>query len=113
MDLEKPGSFPDVYGRLAWDKPAPTVTRECSHPGNGRYSHPEQDRLLSVREMALIQGFPADYRFMGNISSKYRQIGDAVPPMIATMIAQSIFEDIAGRASSSISQQEVQFRLAV
>lgn len=113
MDPMKPGSFPDVYGRLAWDKPAPTVTRECSHPGNGRYSHPEQDRLLSVREMALIQGFPADYRFMGNISSKYRQIGDAVPPMIATMIAQSIADDIAGNASSPISQQEAQFRLAV
>lgn len=113
MDPKKPGSFPDVYGRLAWDKPAPTVTRECSHPGNGRYSHPEQDRLLSVREMALIQGFPADYRFMGNISSKYRQIGDAVPPMIATMIAQSIADDIAGNASSPISQQEAQFRLAV
>lgn len=113
MDPKKPGSFPDVYGRLAWDKPAPTVTRECSHPGNGRYSHPEQDRLLSVREMALIQGFPADYRFMGNISSKYRQIGDAVPPMIATMIAQSIADNIAGNASSPISQQEAQFRLAV
>lgn len=113
MDPQRPGSFPDVYGRLAWDRPAPTVTRECSHPGNGRYSHPEQDRLLSVREMALIQGFPADYRFMGNVSSKYRQIGDAVPPMIAMMIAQSIADDIAGKASSPISREETQFRLAV
>lgn len=109
MNVEKPGSFPDVYGRLAWDKPAPTVTRECSHPGNGRYSHPEQDRLLTVREMALIQGFPADYQFLGSLSFKYRQIGDAVPPMIATMIAQAIADDVAGKATAPIDQ----FRLAV
>jgi DNA (cytosine-5)-methyltransferase 1 len=41
MNVEKPGSFPDIYGRLAWDVAAPTVTRECGHPGNGRYTHPE------------------------------------------------------------------------
>lgn len=97
MNVNKPGSFPDIYGRLAWDKVAPTVTRECSHPGNGRYSHPEQDRLLSVREMALLQGFPADYQFLGSLSFKYRQIGDAVPPMIAAQIANAIAADAAGR----------------
>lgn len=100
MNVAKPGSFPDVYGRLAWDKPAPTITRECSHPGNGRYSHPEQDRLLTVREMALIQGFPPDYQFEGSLSFKYRQIGDAVPPMIAAMIAKALMEDAAGRSST-------------
>ncbi len=99
MKVEKPGSFPDVYGRLAWDKPAPTITRECSHPGNGRYSHPEQDRLLSVREMALLQGFPPNYYFEGSLSFKYRQIGDAVPPMIASKIAKSIYEDANGRGA--------------
>lgn len=110
MRPEKPGSFPDVYGRLAWDKPAPTITRECSHPGNGRYSHPEQDRLLSVREMGLIQGFPSDYQFEGSLSSKYRQIGDAVPPVIATMIAQAIADDVAGKTSRSNASQ---FSLAI
>lgn len=99
MNVEKPGSFPDVYGRLAWDRPAPTITRECSHPGNGRYSHPEQDRLLSVREMALLQGFPADYQFEGSLSFKYRQIGDAVPPLIAGLIADAIIEDSEGRGA--------------
>jgi len=97
MNAKKPGSFPDVYGRLAWDRPAPTVTRECSHPGNGRYSHPEQDRLLTVREMALVQGFPEDYRFLGSLSSRYRQIGDAVPPMVAGQIAHAILADAAGK----------------
>jgi DNA (cytosine-5)-methyltransferase 1 len=105
MRTDKPGSFPDVYGRLAWDKPAPTITRECSHPGNGRYSHPEQDRLLSVREMGLIQGFPDDYHFEGSLSSKYRQIGDAVPPMIARMIAQAVADDVAGKTLCTSAKQ--------
>src|SRR5690606_32568697 len=112
MDVGKPGSFPDIYGRLAWDRVAPTVTRECSHPGNNRYSHPEQDRLLSVREMALIQGFPADYHFEGSLSFKYRQIGDAVPPMVAAMIAEAIAADAAGRIATGASPAG-QLQLAV
>lgn len=96
MNTKKPGSFPDIYGRLSWDKPAPTVTRECSSPGNGRYTHPEQDRLLSVREMSLLQGYPEDYVFIGNLSSKYRQIGDAVPPLVSALLAKIVAEDAAG-----------------
>jgi DNA (cytosine-5)-methyltransferase 1 len=82
------GSHPDVYGRLAWDKPAVTIKRECAHVGNGRYSHPEHDRLLTVREMALLQGFPNDYKFMSkSMANRYRHIGDAVPPMISYQIS--------------------------
>jgi DNA (cytosine-5)-methyltransferase 1 len=81
------GSHPDVYGRMWWDRPAPTIKRECSHVGNGRYSHPEQDRLCSVREMAILNGFPADYIFSGNINNMYRHIGDAVPPLISFQLA--------------------------
>lgn len=91
MFRARAGSFPDVYGRLWWDRPAITVTRECAHVGNGRYVHPDQDRLLSVREMALIQGFPADYHFEGRLTAKYNQIGDAVPPMVAAQIAEHIW----------------------
>ena len=109
MNVEKPGSFPDVYGRLSWDKPAPTVTRECSHPGNGRYSHPEQDRLLSVREMALLQGFPSSYTFLGSLSSKYRQIGDAVPPIVAQQIAEAILADCQGLHQNCAPQRELAF----
>lgn len=81
------GSFPDIYGRLWWDQPARTITRECGHTGNGRYLHPDQDRHLSVREMALLQGFPADYHFEGRLAARYNQIGDAVPPLISVQIA--------------------------
>jgi DNA (cytosine-5)-methyltransferase 1 len=81
------GSHPDVYGRLWWDRPAVTIKRECGHIGNGRYAHPEQDRLCTVREMSILQGFPRDYRFAGSLSNMYRHIGDAVPPLISYQLA--------------------------
>lgn len=84
----KIGSYPDVYGRMAWDKPAPTIKRECSHVGNGRYAHPVEHRLCSVREMAILQGFPNQFVFSGTaVSNMYRHIGDAVPPLISYQVA--------------------------
>lgn len=84
----KLGDHPDVYGRLWWDRPAVTIKRECAHVGNGRYSHPEQDRLLTVREMGILQGFPRNYRFVStSLSNMYRHIGDAVPPLISHQLA--------------------------
>jgi len=82
------GSFPDVYGRLSWDKPAVTIKRECAHVGNGRYSHPEQDRLCTVRELGLLNGFPEKFRFVArSIANMYRHIGDAVPPLVSHQLA--------------------------
>lgn len=84
----KLGSYPDVYGRMAWDRPAPTIKRECAHCGNGRYTHPEEDRLCTVREMATLQGFPQSFRFgTSALSNLYRHIGDAVPPLISYQLA--------------------------
>jgi DNA (cytosine-5)-methyltransferase 1 len=84
----KIGSHPDVYGRMAWDRPAPTIKRECAHIGNGRYAHPEEPRLCSVREMATLQGFPTDHVLAaGALSNTYRHIGDAVPPLVSYQIA--------------------------
>jgi len=84
----KHGSHPDVYGRMAWDRPAPTIKRECAHVGNGRFAHPTEDRLLTVREMSALQGFPFDYLFPAkSLSNRYRHIGDAVPPIIAWQMA--------------------------
>ncbi len=81
------GSHPDVYGRLWWDRPAVTIKRECAHIGNGRYAHPEQNRLCTVREMSVLQGFPRDYTFVGTLTNMYRHIGDAVPPLISYQLA--------------------------
>lgn len=83
-----PGSHPDVYGRLSWDRPSVTIKRECAHVGNGRYAHPEQTRLLTVREMALLQGFPDSYVFPAtSLANRYRHIGDAVPPLISYQLS--------------------------
>ena len=82
------GNHPDVYGRMSWDRPAPTIKRECAHIGNGRYAHPEQHRLATVREMALLNGFPASYQFRGSVANRYRHIGDAVPPMISFQLSR-------------------------
>ena len=84
------GSHPDIYGRLWWDRPAVTIKRECGHIGNGRYAHPEQDRLCTVREMSILQGFPRDYRFTGSLANMYRHIGDAVPPLISYQLAAPV-----------------------
>lgn len=82
------GSHPDVYGRLWWDRPAVTIKRECAHIGNGRYAHPEQDRLLTVREMATLQGFPEGFVFPSNsVANRYRHIGDSVPPLISYQLS--------------------------
>lgn len=85
---KKFGSYPDVYGRLWWDRPAVTIKRECSHTGNGRYAHPEQDRLCTVRELGILNGFPKDYQFVSSVSNMYRHIGDAVPPLISYQLAK-------------------------
>ena len=83
------GPYRDVYGRLWWDRSAITLKRECSHTGNGRYAHPEENRLCSVREMALLQGFPSDYVFVANnLSNRYRHIGDSVPPIISYQLSK-------------------------
>ena len=89
VEQNKFGSHPDVYGRLWWDRPCVTIKRECAHVGNGRYAHPEQDRLCTVREMATLQGFPEDYSFNSSgLANMYRHIGDAVPPLIAFQISK-------------------------
>lgn len=73
----------DVYGRLSWDKPAPTLTTKCISYSNGRFGHPSQDRGLSAREAARLQTFPRDFQFTGCITSQARQIGNAVPVLLA------------------------------
>ena len=72
--LDRVAGFYDVYGQLAWDKTAVTITARCRTPSCGRFVHPEQDRGLSVREAALLQGFPKDFYFEGLFDDKYKQM---------------------------------------
>lgn len=88
-------TYPSVYGRMEWDKPAPTITTQCYGFGNGRFGHPEQNRAISLREAAILQSFPRDYAFVpedGEVNFKMlgRLIGNAVPIDLSRAIAQSI-----------------------
>ena len=92
-------SYGSVYGRMTWDKPSPTITTQFKGFGNGRFGHPEQDRALSLREGAILQGFPKGYKFINRknpaSSSKISQmIGNAVPVTISRAIARSIKEHL-------------------
>lgn len=74
--------FYDVYGRMAWDSPAPTITGGCVNPSKGRFLHPQQHRAITLREAALLQAFPQRYKF-SMLRGKYRAaeiIGNALPP---------------------------------
>jgi DNA (cytosine-5)-methyltransferase 1 len=73
----------DVYGRIKWDSPATGLTTRCISLSNGRFGHPEQNRAISVREAACLQTFPRDFVFEGNLNSMARQIGNAVPVLLA------------------------------
>jgi len=73
----------DCYGRLWWKKPATGLTTRCISYSNGRFGHPVQDRALSVREAARLQGFDDEFEFTGNLNSMARQIGNAVPVDLA------------------------------
>lgn len=80
----------DVYGRLAWNKPAAGLTTRCISYSNGRFGHPEQDRAISVREAACLQTFPENFVFLGSLNSKARQIGNAVPPLMARRVGDAL-----------------------
>jgi DNA (cytosine-5)-methyltransferase 1 len=88
--LDKTKGFSDVYGRLFWDKPSITITHYARNPASGRYTHPEQDRGLTAREAAILQSFPNGFEFTGKSDDIYRQIGEAVPPMLSSAIAVKI-----------------------
>ena len=81
----------DVYGRMHWNKPSPTITTRFISYSNGRYGHPEQDRAISIREGATLQSFPIDYVFYSDSQGAIsKMIGNAVPPLLAKAIAESL-----------------------
>lgn len=88
-------TYPGVYGRMEWDSVAPTMTTLCYGYGNGRFGHPVQDRAISLREAAMFQTFPRDYRFVEPGSEiEFRKIGrligNAVPVRLGEVIAMSL-----------------------
>ena len=87
--------YKSVYGRMSWDKPSPTITTQFYGFGNGRFGHPEQDRAISLREGAILQGFPKWYKFVPpsekvHFTKVGKMIGNAVPVTLANAIAKSV-----------------------
>lgn len=79
---QKINGFSDVYGRMRWDGVAPTITGGCTNPSKGRFLHPEHNRAISLREAALLQGFPQNYKFdlKHGKQAISLMIGNALPP---------------------------------
>ena len=87
-------SFGDTYGRMTWNKPAPTITTRFYSISNGRFAHPEENRGISLREGATLQTFPKTYKFIGNSTASIaRMIGNAVPPIYAKQIGKTIMKN--------------------
>jgi len=92
--LSRVNGFYDVYGRLSWDKPAITITHYARNPASGRYTHPVLNRGLTAREAARLQSFPDGFSLEGKSDDIYRQIGEAVPPLLSCGIAINILIEL-------------------
>jgi DNA-cytosine methyltransferase len=82
--------FSTTWARLVWDKPSPTIDTRFDTPSNGRNSHPYLNRAITPREAARIQSFPDSFIFYGNKTAICKQIGNAVPPLMAKAIGEYI-----------------------
>lgn len=93
--------FTNVYGRMAWDQASPTITGGCTTPCKGRFGHPDKRRYtISVREAALLQTFPENYRFVTDqMDAVCDMIGNAVPPHYAKLAGEKVLEALNSRRS--------------
>lgn len=88
---DRPAGFGNTYGRMEWDKPSSTITAGCLSPSKGRFGHPEQLRTISLREAALLQTFPPDYKFPSDrIDRACSVVGNALPCLFAQTIAHQV-----------------------
>ncbi|MNW46169.1 putative BsuMI modification methylase subunit YdiO [compost metagenome] len=100
------GGWPDVYGRLKWDGYAPTITGGFDSFTRGRYGHPFENRPITPREAARLQGFPDWYRFYGNRHKVRHQIGNAVPPLLAEAIGLQIIQSLIRENELEVSKKD-------
>lgn len=117
--IRRSGGRTTYYGRLRWDRPSYTISTYFHRIGNGCNLHPEQDRVISLREAARLQSFKDDFVFYGPQTSLYKQIGNAVPPLLAYAVARSVAEAVdidtmmdlfCGAGGMTVGFQEAGFR---
>jgi DNA (cytosine-5)-methyltransferase 1 len=105
----------DVFGRMWWDRPAPTIRTEFYKPEKGRYLHPDQHRPITVREAARLQSFPDDFVFPKEqgMTSVAKQIGNAVPPVLAAAIARAVLAHLdTNDHASDVASSALELALA-
>lgn len=95
-----------TYGRLKWDMPSRTITTYFNNISSGAFTHPTQNRGISIREGARFQSFPDNFRFTGSLAKKYRQVGNAVPPLLAFNVARPIYYSITNQIAETFTAHE-------
>jgi DNA (cytosine-5)-methyltransferase 1 len=96
----------DVYGRMLWDSPAPTITAMFDNFSRGRFAHPTENRSITGREGARLQSFPDTFVFVGGKKDVARQIGNAVPPLLAKSVGEAIKTCLSGRPQRTTSERQ-------
>lgn len=86
--------YSGTWTRMRKDEISVTITTRFDTPSSGKFTHPYLDRAITVREAARIQSFPDSFRFIGNKGSQMKQVGNAVPPLLAAAIAEVIMNDM-------------------
>ena len=99
--LQPKSGYSGAYGRLDEKMLAPTITRWVFHPGSGRFCHPREPRLITIREAARIQSFSDDFKLTGTYIEKAHQIGNAVPPLFMMALASRIKTCLEGERGST------------
>lgn len=92
QDLSKEQGFDNVYGRLSFNEPAPTITTAFSSITRGRFAHPKEHRAITAREASRLQSVPDWFEFLGNNTEVARQVGNGVPVLLAKAIGAELIK---------------------